>query len=276
MDAELRRTLQDSGYDRPGFAERYDRCRPRPPSALLDLLPRLAGVDRPSLVVDIGSGTGLSTRFWAERSGEAVGVEPNETMRAFAQRKTDTPNVRYTADSAYETGLPKGCADLVTAAQSLQWMRPERVFPEIGRLLRRGGVFCIYEYFTLQTPLWEPEAAWELVRERKRELRRKRGLADRRPSWPVSRRRLEESGTFQHVRELALYSVEYGDGDRLVGFALSEGTLTTLLEAGATEEDVGLDRLRGAAEPMREPVPRWIGYRVWVGLKSPVAAAAGA
>lgn len=267
MDDELRRRLDESGYARPGFAARYDRYRPRPPLALLDLLPPLAGVDRPGLVVDLGCGTGLSTRVWAERADQVVGVEPNDAMRSFAESAADAPNVRYVGASSYATGLPDSCADLVTAAQSLQWMRPERVFPEIGRILRAGGVFCSYEYFALQTPLWDPEAAWHFLLERKRELRAKLGLDQGVRPGPVSRARLEESGVFRSVRETALHSVEKGDGERLVGLALSEGSLTTLLEAGVSAEDVGLDRLRAAAATMREAVPWWIGYRVWIGLK---------
>ncbi len=267
MDAELRRRLEQSGYGRSGFAEHYDRFRPRPPLALLELLPPLAGVDRPSLVVDLGCGTGLSTRFWAERADEVVGVEPNDAMRTFAEQATDTSNVRYLGASSYETGLPDACADLVTASQSLHWMRPERVFPEIGRILRPGGVFCAYEYFVLQTPRWELDAEWEVVLARKGELRARLGLDENKRVWPVSLERLEESGVFRYTRELVLHSTERGDGDRLVGFALSEGTMTTLLEAGATEEEVGLDRLRTVAETMREPMPWWIGYRAWIGLR---------
>jgi SAM-dependent methyltransferase len=231
------------------------------------LLPPLAGVERPQLVVDLGSGTGLSTRFWAEQAEQVVGVEPNEAMRMYAEEATDSSNVRYLAGSAYETGLPEARADLVTASQSLQWMRPERVFPEIGRILRPGGVFCAYQYFVTQTPLWEPEAEWERVLARKRELRASLGLDRNTPVWPLSRDRLEQSGEFRRTRELVLHSIERGDGDRLVGFALSEGSMTTLLAAGATEEDVGLDRLRLAAKKMRDPVPWWIGYHVWLGLK---------
>ena len=267
MDAEVVRRLEESGYTRPGFAAGYDRYRPRPPPALAELLPPLAGVERPTFVVDLGSGTGLSTRFWSKWSEQVVGVEPNDAMRRFAQQATNSPNVRYLGASSYETGLPEGCADLVTAAQSLQWMRPERVFPEIGRILRPGGVFCAYEYFATQTPQWEAENQWGLVRARKRELRGRLGLDEGTKVWPASSARLEESGVFRYVRELALHSVERGDGDRLVGFALSEGSLTTLLEAGATEEDVGLDRLRAAAATMTKPVPWWISYRAWVGLK---------
>jgi SAM-dependent methyltransferase len=265
VEAELRRRLDASGYDRDGFAERYDLCRPRPPAALVELLPPLAGVDRLSLVVDLGCGTGLSTRLWAGHADEVIGVEPNDAMRAYAEAVTEAPNVRYVGASSYATGLADACADLVTASQSLHWMRPESVFPEIARILRPGGVFCAYQYFSLQTPLWEPEAAWEFELARKGELRAGLGLTEE--TWPVSRERLVDSGVFRRVRELALHSVEQGDGDRLVGLALSEGSMVTLLEAGVTEEEVGLDRLRAAAAVMSEPVPWWIGYRVYVGLK---------
>jgi SAM-dependent methyltransferase len=267
VDDLLRLRLEASAYSRSGFAEHYDRYRPRPPSALLDLLPGLAGVERASLVVDLGSGTGLSTRAWANRAEKVIGVEPNDAMRIFAEQVGGAGNVRYVGASAYDTGLASGCADIVTAAQSLQWMRPDGVFPEVGRILRSGGVFCAYEYFVLQTPLWEPEAAFEHVLRRKRSLRKALQLDAPSEHWPVSRERLERSGIFRHTRELVLHSLEWGDGDRLVGFALSEGSMQTLLEAGVIEEDVGLDVLRLAANAMPEAVRWWIGYRAWIGLK---------
>jgi SAM-dependent methyltransferase len=263
---ELSRRLESSGYAAPGFAERYDRHRPRPPVALLDLLPPLTGAARLRLVVDLGSGTGLSARFWASAADEVVGVEPQESMRRWAEEATEAPNVRYVAGSSYETGLPDGSADLVTAAQSLHWMEPRAMFREIRRVLRPGGVFCAYQYFALQTPSWELEAAWFELLERKAQLRAERAL-DGEQLWPVSKERLEESGAFRDVREFALHSVEEGDGDRLLGLALSEGSLRTLLEAGATDEEVGLDRLREVAATVREPVPWWLGYRVWLGLR---------
>ena len=71
-----------------GFADVYDRFRPRPPAALVDALCLLAGVERPSLVVDLGSGTGTSTRYWADRAARVVGVEPSPDMRAQARAAT--------------------------------------------------------------------------------------------------------------------------------------------------------------------------------------------
>jgi predicted O-methyltransferase YrrM len=50
-----------------GKAGSYDRVRPSPPLALLDLLTQLIHQSHPALVVDLGSGTGLSTAIWGER-----------------------------------------------------------------------------------------------------------------------------------------------------------------------------------------------------------------
>ena len=266
MDEELRAKLDGSGYGRPGFAADYDRFRPQPPPVLRELLPQLAGVVRPRLVVDLGSGTGLSARFWADSAEEVVGIEPQEEMRKFAEQAAAASNVRYVAGSSYATGLPELSADIVTAAQSLQWMRPEHALPEVARILRDGGVFCAYNYVVLQTPTWEAEASFQAVRRRTRELLAQLGL-DADTFGSPSATWLAESGVFRHTRELLLHSIEEGDGKRLVGFALSEGSTRTALDAGASEADLGLDRLRAAAAAMPQPVPWWIGYRVWVGLK---------
>lgn len=268
MDAELRRLLEESGYSEPGFAAVYDRFRPRPPRALLELVPPLMEKGGLRSVVDLGSGTGLSTRVWAGLADEVIGVEPDDAMRAFAEAAPATPeNVRYRNASSYETGLPDASADLVTAAQSLQWMEPQRVFPEVGRILRRGGVFCAYNYVAFQTPLWVPEAAFEAARRRKNELRRERGLDGGDSRTRLTRALLEASGVFRHTQEFGLHSLENGDGERLLGFALSEGSMRTLLGTGTTEEEIGLDRLRDVAATVKDPVPWWILYSLWLGLK---------
>ena len=86
-------------------------------------------------------------------------------------------------------------------------------------------------------------------------------------AFPAKAEQLDASGRFRVVRDTVLHSVEEGDGERLLGFALSEGNVRVLLEQGVTEEELGLDRLRAACAELREPVPWWIGYRVWLCLK---------
>jgi SAM-dependent methyltransferase len=267
---DLRRQLDDSGYDTPGFAARYDACRPRPPAVLLEWLSALAGVERPRVVVDIGCGTGLSTRVWAGRADEVVGVEPNDAMRRFAEAVTDAPEIRYVGGSSYDTRLSPAGADVVTCSQSFHWMEPRATLTEVARILRPAGVFAAYEYRSLQTPFWEPEAAWHEVRKTKQRLREELGLDRDKQRWREPLDALQEADGFDDCRELSLHSVEEGDADRLVGFALSEGSLATLLAAGASEEEVGLDRLRDVAARRigATPCPWLLGYRVWIGRRT--------
>ena len=60
-------------------AEHYDIYRPSAPAVLPGLLTQMAQVAIPSLVVDLGSGTGLSTFIWAERAKAVLGIELNES-----------------------------------------------------------------------------------------------------------------------------------------------------------------------------------------------------
>ena len=78
-----------------GFAALYDRVRPDPPADLAPLLKLFAGLSEIDRVVDLGSGTGLSTRYWAEHAREVVGVEPTADMRRQATARTRAPNVTY-------------------------------------------------------------------------------------------------------------------------------------------------------------------------------------
>jgi hypothetical protein len=144
-------------------------------------------------------------------------------------------------------------------------MALDRVVPEISRILRPGGVFCAYNYFRLQLPDWAATTAFEHLQQRKGALIRTSG--HKRPAFPAKPEELEAGGHFHAVRDSVLHSVEEGDGERLLGFALSEGSNRMLLEQGATEEELGLDRLRDACAAVREPVPWWIGYRIWLCLR---------
>src|SRR5439155_1377999 len=102
-----------------------------------------ARVERPRLVVDLGCGTGLSTRAWSGIAERVAGIEPNSAMLAVAEQ---APGVEYREAFAQETGFPNGVADVVTASQSLHWMEPAPTFAEAARILRPGGVFAAYDY----------------------------------------------------------------------------------------------------------------------------------
>lgn len=223
-------------------------------------------MERPAIVVDLGSGTGLSTRVWVGRAERVVGVEPDRGMRAYASARGGP---EYVAGESGSTGLPDGCADLVTCSQSLHWMDPRPTFAEAARILRPGGVFAAYDYDPV--PVVDPgvDAVFEAVLERAEE--RRRGEAVLAP-WPTRHRirkdehlaNMRVAGVFRHVRELVAHSVEEGDADRLLGYLASLGEVAM---RGA--EDIGLAELERVARRRLgdRAVPWWIGYRVRIGVR---------
>jgi ubiquinone/menaquinone biosynthesis C-methylase UbiE len=262
------RLLRTSGYSGEGFAAGYDSNRPSPPAALLDILCLEAQAMRPRLVVDLGSGTGLSTRAWADRADEVVGVEASPEMRERAEAATSADNVRFVQAYAHETGLPDSVADVVTCSQSFHWMEAEPVLAEAARILRPGGVFAAYDYDWPPVVHWEVEAAYE---EMLRRLARMRVGPRGRMRYSKERHleRIRESGHFRHVREAVLHSRERGSAERIVGMALSLGPLTVLLKEGVSEDEVGLAALREACVRAlgERDVEMFLGYRVRLGVK---------
>jgi SAM-dependent methyltransferase len=116
-------------------ADDYDRCRPGYPAPLFDWIESEAALPRQAWIVDVGCGTGASTRPWTSRGHRAFGLDPNAAMLA---RAAAAGAGTYFRAEAFRTGLRSGSVDLVTAAQALHWLDLPTVLPEIRRILRPG------------------------------------------------------------------------------------------------------------------------------------------
>ena len=255
-----------------GKASSYDRARPMPPPALLDLLMQLIGVSHPALVVDLGSGTGLSTAIWGERAERVIGIEPNADMRKEATHKVEghpyAAHIEYRGGLAHQTGLPDGCADIVTAAQSFHWMEPTATLAEIARILRPGGLFAAYDYDSPPAIQWELDRLAQEMGRRLVELVQQRGLAQNLKIWPKNKALdpLRESGHFRFTREVLLHSIEQGDAGRYLEMMRSNAISN---QFQFTDQEIGLDRLTNAAFQSigSEPIPWYFSYRVRIGIK---------
>jgi ubiquinone/menaquinone biosynthesis C-methylase UbiE len=256
-----------SGYERTGFADRYDRHRPRPPRAVLELLCRYARMREPELVVDLGCGTGLSARAWSGVAQRVIGIEPNPAMLAVAEA---APGVEYRNAYAQATRLDDGVADIATCSQSFHWMEAEQTLAEATRIVRPGGVFAAYDYDLPPAVDPEVDAAFAAYLARRREARAKRDIRQGVDLWSKDKHleRMRESGRFGCCREVVLHSVEDGNAERVGGLARSLGLpiadpddpeLERELRIGELEEVA--DRVLGAAV-----VPFVFGYRVRLGV----------
>lgn len=258
-----------------GFADLYDRVRPTPPAVVGDLLRAYSGTASP-LVVDLGSGTGLSTRWAASWAGRTIGVEPSADMRAVADARA-AAGATTVAGWSHATGLPDESADVVLAVQALHWMEPSGTFAEVARLLRPGGVFAALDCD------WPPavgsapaEEAWGrcMVRAAAYEDRLRAGLdgdglaaplaADAQgapvpehlgrdhnqgralpagvTAWSKDEHlaRLRASGRFRFCREVITHATEPGDAARFVDLLRSQGGIRTLAKHGLDETTIGV------------------------------------
>jgi ubiquinone/menaquinone biosynthesis C-methylase UbiE len=256
-----------------GVAGSYDAYRPRTPAVLLDLLPQLAGAQRPQLIVDLGSGTGLSTYAWSERADKVIGVEPNADMRrqAEAKRGSET-NVTFVEGVADETGLPDECADIVTASQSLHWMDPQPTFAEVKRILRPSGVFAAYDYdwpaiITPETDLLYDEFMARLdAIATSQDADFGRRVGDRKEEHLS---RMRASGQFRLTREISVHSEERGDAERFIGLMLSNSGSILMEHGVVTDEQLRLEDFRARARTILGASPRrwYFSYRVRYGVK---------
>lgn len=258
-----------SGYADGAFTRCYDRFRPAPPAALLRILKQLTDAERPRLVVDLGAGTGLSTRAWAPEADRVVGVEANEAMVAEARRATTAGNVEYVAGFASETGVQDGAADIVTCAQAFHWMEPQPVLRETGRILRAGGVFAAYDYDVPPVVHPDVDSAFAAHFEARRAARARLGLEAGAATWPKERHleQLTRSGCFRFTREIVCHGFAETDAERLVGLAESIGGPRAIFGDAASEVGETFDRLQTVAERvLRAPRPMVVCYRIRVGI----------
>src|SRR5438445_11892407 len=127
-----------------GRALFYSTSRPSYPMRILDILRTEIGFDRTFVVADVGSGTGLLSELFLTNGNHVIGVEPNDDMRIFAEKRLSQflkfLSVRGRAE---RTSLETAIIDLVTVGQALQWFDSEAASKELASILIQNGHVCI-------------------------------------------------------------------------------------------------------------------------------------
>ncbi|MEV4158764.1 class I SAM-dependent methyltransferase [Nonomuraea dietziae] len=144
-------------FDR--VADAYDAGRPGYPDELFRALSEVSGVPLAgATVVDVGAGTGISSRALRARGARVVAVDLGREMlarlvaRARPARTAQPPEeARAGSDGLAAVqgdgnALPirDGGADLVTYAQSWHWLDPVASVAEARRALREGGAIAAW------------------------------------------------------------------------------------------------------------------------------------
>jgi ubiquinone/menaquinone biosynthesis C-methylase UbiE len=127
----------------------YERYRPSYPAALIDWIVEHGSVPPRGRVADIGCGTGITTRLFAQKGLEVLGIDPNAEM---LERARKAGGARFLRGEATATGLETGAFDLVTAGQAFHWFQTEPALVEFARILRPGGTCAVFWNTRTSTP----------------------------------------------------------------------------------------------------------------------------
>lgn len=120
--------------------ENYVKYRPGYPREMLDFFRDKLNLQRSSVIADIGSGTGISTRLFLENGNKVFGIEPNNLMREAAEEfLQDFPDFKSINGTAENTKLLDNSVDFITAAQAFHWFDKVKVPLEFRRILRDNG-----------------------------------------------------------------------------------------------------------------------------------------
>src|SRR6516164_6308773 len=69
-----------------GLAENYAKYRLSYPAAAIDFILTHCALGPHSHLADVGCGTGISSRLFAERGILVIGIDPNDEMRSRAEQ----------------------------------------------------------------------------------------------------------------------------------------------------------------------------------------------
>jgi SAM-dependent methyltransferase len=227
------------------LADNYHRFRPDyPAEALAAVRSYLARGRDPGwpdrwLLLDVGSGTGISTRALHGALGpshDLVGVEPGQAMLEQAGATGNgQQGIRYLQGRAEAIPFGDSVAMMVLAAQAVQWFDRPAFYREAVRVLRPGGTLALIQNDRdwRASPVLED---YELLMERHGD-----GYSRFYRSFPVAAE-LDALDGVGEPRDLEVPWVRELDRESFVGFAFS----STKMHAVARR--LGTDRARAEIE----------------------------
>jgi SAM-dependent methyltransferase len=133
---QQRQVAESFGAD----ADRYDRARPTYPAALVERIVAESSAIRVPLVLDVGCGTGISSRLFQAVGCQVLGIDPDPRMAELARGHGVDVEVAKIEDwdAAGRT------FDAVVAAQAWHWVEPVAGAAKAAAVLRPGGRLAVF------------------------------------------------------------------------------------------------------------------------------------
>lgn len=273
-----------SNVDRfTGFEDTYDQHRPEAPQEVVALLTGYLE-RKPSVVVDLGCGTGLSSFAWKDAADQVIGVEPNDDMRGKAVAKlqtleqearssgADIADIKFVSGYSNQLALKDQSVDIITCSQSFHWMDPASTLKEVSRVLRDEGIFAVYDCD------WPPSLTWRVEQAYHGLIERAEAIIDdhvepQEQAYKGNKnehlKHIRESGLFRFSKEIVFQHMEPFTADRYTGLAVSQGGIQTVFKLKPNELNDNIAQFHALVEEhfQGRTLPVMLSYRMRLGIK---------
>lgn len=209
----------------PETAARYARGRPEFHLEVLDTIRELTGIRDPvPRGLDVGCGTGLSTRLVAELARSVVGLDVAAAMLVHAPRSVG----HYVVAGGDRPPFADGTFDLVMVSSAFHWLDRDRFAAEMERVGRPGAwLVNVGNAFRAEMTGRPGFGPWF-----------RSDYLDRWPPPPMlpHYREGEHVGAFAPMGAREYENTVAMDHDRLVTYLMSQSNVTMVIDAGRIDE----------------------------------------
>lgn len=137
--------MADNPFATQAAARLYALGRPDYSDLVTDIIRRLTGITgRIPVAVDVGSGTGISTRALSPLADTVIGVEPSTAM---LERASPVTNVAYRVGFAEDLPMEDESCDLIFTGSALHWFDQELFLSETARIARPGAHLVVHDHW---------------------------------------------------------------------------------------------------------------------------------
>jgi SAM-dependent methyltransferase len=141
FDKKLGRTFKKVG-------ESYHIGRREYPKQLIQDIIKISKMNKDSLVLDVGCGTGLSTIPFAKTKSKIIGIDISKNMLDIAKKlSVKHKNISYEQISFEKFNSPSSSFDLMLFGTSMHWLDSKLVYGKTNKLLKKTGYMALF---------WEP------------------------------------------------------------------------------------------------------------------------
>lgn len=203
-----------------GFADVYEKSRPELPKETFEILKLYK--KNIEIIVDIGCGTGLSTKVCEEFANNVIGIDPSEEMLNYAKKK-ESSKLKFIQSTGEKTTLPDSIADIVICVQAFHWMKKEETLKEVYRILKPNGIFAIIDadYPPIINKDLEKLYLHIVGKAKRIENFEEKVLVNKEKHIDS----IKNSNLFDYAREIFFYKTELYDKERYKEFILSQSTI---------------------------------------------------